>query len=455
MRKIVLSALVLAFSFSYAQKKEIQSAYKALESGDVGTAKSKINEAANLLGSKTQLLDPETLEQYYFVKGLEMVTSGQMAEGATMLSKIGDMARQKVYSGKDAEKNKVYFWGEEAAKASGISGLKEDRYAPVTLPKLAAIINPYLQKANKDAVDAYNGKKYELAGDKFKETAYLLKVGGQNGGQFLYNAALSFAYAKKNDKALEIMQELVNSGYTGVETNYVAKNKEGKVENFDKNTWEMLKKSSDYSDFKTETTKSIEPEIYEETARLLIESGKNDEAIALIEKGMKKFPNNSRLSELQGVVFYKSGKTDQFIDNLKAQVAKNPNDKTNWYNLGVLQSKNPSMRADAEASFKKALELDPKMSSALQNLTYLTMGDDEAAVKEIEVARKAGKTDLFNKLLQERRNRFAKALPYAEKWYEVDSQNPDVVDLLKGLYTTTKNEAKAAEFKAKAAALNK
>jgi hypothetical protein len=86
------------------------------------------------------------------------------------------------------------------------------------------------------------------------------------------------------------MQELVNSGYTGVETNYVAKNKEGKVENFDKNTWEMLKKSSDYSDFKTETTKSIEPEIYEETARLLIESGKNDEAIALIEKGMKKIP---------------------------------------------------------------------------------------------------------------------------------------------------------------------
>jgi hypothetical protein len=163
----------------------------------VGTAKSKINEAANLLGSKTQLLDPETLEQYYFVKGLEMVTSGQMAEGATMLSKIGDMARQKVYSGKDAEKNKVYFWGEEAAKVSGISGLKEDRYAPVTLPKLAAIINPYLQKANKDAVDAYNGKKYELAGDKFKETAYLLKVGGQNGGQFLYNAALSYAYAKK------------------------------------------------------------------------------------------------------------------------------------------------------------------------------------------------------------------------------------------------------------------
>lgn len=455
MKKIVLSALVLAFSFSYAQKKEIQAAYKALESGDATTAKSKINEASSLLGNKTQMLDPETLEQYYFVKGLELMTSGKMSEGSGLLSKISDMAKQKVYYGKDAEKNKVYFWGEEAAKASGISGLKEDRYAPTTLNKLAALINPYLQKANQEAVAAYNGKNFELAGDKFKETYNLLKVGGQNNGQFLYNAALSYAYAKKNDKALEIMQQLMDSGYTGVETNYTAKNKEGKVENFDKNTWEMLKKSTDYSDFKTETTKSIEGEIYEETARLLIENGKNDEAIAVIEKGLKKFPNNTRLSELQGVVYYKSGKTDKFIENLKAQVAKNPNDKTNWYNLGVLQSKNPAMVTEAEASFKKALELDPKMVNAWQNLTYLTMGDDEKAVSEIEAARKAGKTELFNKLLQERRNRFSKAVPYAEKWYENDSSNIDVVELLKGFYTSTKNEAKAAEFKAKAAAMKK
>ena len=251
------------------------------------------------------------------------------------------------------------------------------------------------------------------------------------------------------------MQELVQSGYTGVETNYTAKNKSGVVEKYDKNTWDLLKKSTDYSEFKTETSKSIEPEIYEETVRLLVESGKNDEANALIEKGLKKFPNNTRLAELQGTVLYKSGKTDQFVENLKAQLVKNPNDKNNWYNLGVLQSKNPATKADAEVSFKKALELDPKMENALQNLTYITMGDDEAAVKEIEATRKAGKTELFNKLLQERRNRFAKALPYAEKWYELDSKNPDVIDLLKGLYITTKNEAKAAEFKAKAAALPK
>jgi predicted Zn-dependent protease len=455
MKKIIISAFVLTLSFFNAQKKEIQAAYKAVESGDLVLAKTKINEAASLVGNKTQLLDPETLEQFYFIKGLELVTSGKAMEGANMLSKISEMTKQSVYTGKDAEKNKVYFWGDEAAKASGIAGLKAEKYMPTTLPKIAAIINPILQKSNTEAANAYNAKKYEEAGDKFTETYYLLKASGQDNGQFLYNAALSYAYDKKNDKALPIMQQLVNSGYTGVETNYLAKNKTGKVENFDRGTWEMLKKSTDYSDFKTETTKSIEPEIYEETARLLIEGGKNDEAIALIDKGLKKFPGNSRLAELQGVVFYKSGKNDQFIDNLKAQVAKNPNDKTNWYNLGVLQSKNPATTADAEASFKKALEIDPKMSNAWQNLTFLTMGNDEKAIEDIEALRKAGKTEQFNKLLQERRNRFAKALPYAEKWYENDSNNIDVVELLRDLYKSTKNDAKYNEYKAKAAAMSK
>ena len=107
MKKIVLSVLVLAFSFSFAQKKEIQAAFKALEGGETTVAKTKINEASSLLGGKTHLLDPETLEQYYFVKGLELMTAGQTSEGATMLSKISEMARQKVYTGKDAEKNKV------------------------------------------------------------------------------------------------------------------------------------------------------------------------------------------------------------------------------------------------------------------------------------------------------------------------------------------------------------
>ena len=38
MKKIILSAAVIAFGFSFAQKKEIAAAYKAIEANDNATA---------------------------------------------------------------------------------------------------------------------------------------------------------------------------------------------------------------------------------------------------------------------------------------------------------------------------------------------------------------------------------------------------------------------------------
>lgn len=113
------------------------------------------------------------------------------------------------------------------------------------------------------------------------------------------------------------------------------------------------------------------------------------------------------------------------------------------------------MMEEAKKSFLKALEIKPGYVPALQNLTYITMGDDEKAVDEYNAAKKAGKQDLANKIIEARRLRFAAALPYAEKWYAAEPDNLDVVSLLKGFYTSAKNEAKVAEFKAKEAALQK
>jgi cytochrome c-type biogenesis protein CcmH/NrfG len=61
---------------------------------------------------------------------------------------------------------------------------------------------------------------------------------------------------------------------------------------------------------------------------------------------------------------------------LKEQLAKNPNDATNWYNLGVMQAKTPATVNDALESFKKQLKLKPDFANAYQNLVYTTIGDD-------------------------------------------------------------------------------
>lgn len=319
--------------------------------------------------------------------------------------------------------------------------------------------NAQIQASNKAAMDAYNAKNYAVAAPKFLEVYNLLKTNGQDDKVYMYYAGLNYALANNVDEAIKIYTELINSGYTGVQTNYTAKdNKTGQVATYDKTTWELLKKSStkDYSDFKSEQTKSIESDLYETLSTLLLNAKKNDEALAIIEKGLAKYPNNAKLKEYQGSALYASGNTDKFMANLKEQLAKNPNDATNWYNLGVLQAKNPATEADAIASFTKAIQLAPNnpkiINDAHQNLVYTTIGDDTKAVESINAIRKSN-PDEATKLIEARRERFNKALPLAEKWYQSNPENIDAVSMLKEIYGITKNQPKMNEMKAKEAEL--
>lgn len=316
-------------------------------------------------------------------------------------------------------------------------------------------VNAKLQEANKVAMDAYNAKNYAAAAPKFMEVYNLLKTNGQDNKVYMYYSGLNYALANDIPQATKIYTDLINSGYTGVETTYTAKdNKTGQVASYDKNTWELLKKTSskDYSDFKTEQSPSVEQDLYETLSTLLINAKKNDEALALIEKGLAKFPNSAKLKEYQGSALYASGNTEKFMTNLKEQLAKNPNDATNWYNLGVLQAKNPATTAEAIASFQKAIELKPDFANAYQNLVYTVIGDDEKAVSEINALRKT-KPDDATKLIEARKERFTKAIPYGEKWLQAMPTDLTAVQIMKDVYNTAKNTAKYNEMKAKEAEL--
>lgn len=453
MKKLILSVSLLAVSFSWAQKKEIAAAFKAIEANDTTAAQTQIAAAENALAGKTYLLEPAVLEQYYYAKGFALINSGKVSEGAALLSKITTLGKTKIYSGKNAEKQKVYFVGKEAADASGIQGLKEDTYSPATTPGIGNKINPLLAKANEGAMAAYNAKNYEVSAEKFLEVNNLFAAAGSEEKTYKYYAAVSYSQANQAEKAGQVFSELIHEGYTGEKTEYKAKNKKsGAVETLDKNTWEIYKKmgaTADYTDFTMSKTPSIELDLYDGAIMALSEAKKYDEALVLIEKGLAKFPGNAKLKEQQGTIYYKSGKIDQFVATLKEQAEKNPNDKVAWYNLGVMASKDPSKLAEAEGYFKKTLELDPNYVTALQGMIFnVYVANDDKAIDAIDAARKAKKTELFNKLLDERRARLKKAIPYSERWYALEPKNLEVVSLLKGLYQTAHNDAKFQEMKA-------
>ncbi|MGC4130586.1 MAG: hypothetical protein QM564_13770 [Bergeyella sp.] len=459
MKKVFLSLAVVATALLYGQKKEISAAVKAIESGNVSEASSQISAAESALGGKTHLLEPAVLEQYYYVKGLALLKSGKTAEGAGYLAKISDLGKETVYSGKDASKNKIYYIGKAAADASGIEGLKQEKYTPVLAAKLAAAVDPIVQATAKTAIDAYNGKKFADAAPKFVEEYQLRKAAGQDNKMLLYYAALAYEQSElsdKNEKAAVLYKQMADADYNGVETTYTAKNAEGTVVGMDKSTWETFKKlgaASGYTDFKTETSKSIEKDIYEGLMRTLYNSKQYDEVIKYSDAGLKKFPGNTVFTNLKGLSYYNSGKAGEFVETLKKQVQENPKDVDAWMNLGAMLKDNPDTLPEAIKAYQNAAEIDPKNTNAWASLAYLTIGDDSNTMAEYEKLRKAGKIDEANKIIETRRGRLAKALPYAEKWHEAKPDDIEAVSLLRGIYTSTKNEAKAKEFKAKEEAL--
>ena len=104
--------------------------------------------------------------------------------------------------------------------------------------------------------------------------------------------------------------------------------------------------------------------------------------------------------------------------------------------------------ADAEKSFKKALEIDGNYVLALQGMAYAVhLKDDENTLEQIRAFQKAKKINEMNKLMEKRRETFKKALPYLEKWHSIEPKNVEVVSTLKGIYMNLDNMDKYNHFK--------
>ena len=69
-------------------------------------------------------------------------------------------------------------------------------------------------RANDDAMAAYNAKNNEVAGAKFLEVNNLLGAAGSDEKLYKYYAAIAYNQAKKYDIASNLYSELINEGST-------------------------------------------------------------------------------------------------------------------------------------------------------------------------------------------------------------------------------------------------
>jgi len=105
-------------------------------------------------------------------------------------------------------------------------------------------------------------------------------------------------------------------------------------------------------------------------ASFLAKMGKDEQALATIEEGIRRYPSVIALQNAKGMILAEMERLDEAESAIKEFIEKYPSDIDAVNNLGVVYDK-MGLYEKAQAQFEKALEMDPNNQTARDNLAYL------------------------------------------------------------------------------------
>ncbi|WP_434036542.1 tetratricopeptide repeat protein [Formosa sp. 4Alg 33] len=368
MKKQVIVALALSVSaFSFAQKKELKTAEKAVKSNNYAEAKAALNQVTPMLSS----IDDKYKSKYYFLQAEALYANG---------------------AGSAEDVNKAI---ESLSKVED-SSLKGD-VAEFT----NNMQNSYLTKAN----DSFTSQNYGAASVEFEQ---LYKMVPKD-TTYLYYAAVSAVQDKDYDTALKHYENLDELGYTGITTEYFATEIEsGEEQVMSKDNRDLYVKAKSHIKPGQRKSESKRAEITKNIALIYVSQGKNDEALAAVKKARQQDPENLDLILSEANLYLQLDDSDKFSELMGEAIKKQPDNPDLHYNIGVIALKNKDYDK-ARTAFEKTLELKPDYATAALNesTTYIEEGNsfieemnslgtskaDNARYDELQ----AKKTEFFNK----------------------------------------------------------
>lgn len=158
---------------------------------------------------------------------------------------------------------------------------------------------------------------------------------------------------------------------------------------------------------------------------------KEDEAVKVLEEGVKLYPNDTEMLFAQINYYLKNNKLNDLIEKLKTAISKEPNNAGlystlgNVYeNLSQIEAKNNnSTKADeytknAESYYSQAVEKDPKSFDAIYSLGAMYYNKAAATTTEMNKLQddlSAAGIKKYDALKAKMDGYFAQALPYFKK----------------------------------------
>lgn len=270
-------------------------------------------------------------------------------------------------------------------------------YKIQVLQDMVIISNNYYAKG----IELYKQDDFVNAYSEFKEAINVNNTINNLDTMAVYAAAMSAFSGKMYAEATEGYQELIELGYNN---------------------------SSIYGDLAT---------IYKEEDKI-------DEAKAVLQQGIDKFPNDANILFAKINILLVEEKYDEVIASLGSAITLDPEN----YTLYFVQGQSYEQMGDIEnarVGYLKALEINPDYTDALYNMGALYFN------KGVEITMRANdlpfeKEEEYEKLKAEALVEYLAAEPYFEKAFELLPDDENLAKSLKQIYKDTQQMDKLTEL---------
>lgn len=403
-----LLAILLVCLTLQAQKKELKAAQKLVDANSFAAAINLLEENSELLSKS----EPKYASQYYYLLGFSQQAEGKFSNALATYENVRNVE-----------------------KSGGMS-----KYTQLIKNGNQKLIADIVNKA----VEFNTNKDYKKAGELLY-MAYKLDESNQD---YLYYAASSSVNGGDYDVALKQYQKLKELNYTGITTKYyateVSSNKETEV---DETTYNIYKRSKDFTNLREELTPSRLPEVVKNIALIYVNKGDNAAAMAAVKDARKLSPKDVGLILTEADLYIKLGDESRFGILMQEAIAQDPNNAILYYNLGVVNG-NQGNREQALEYYKKAIDLDPNYEPTYLNLASIILEGEADIVEQMNsLGTSATDNRKYDALKSKREQLFLEAVPILEKLVTINSNNVEALTTLKNIFGTIGDTANFKKYR--------
>jgi tetratricopeptide (TPR) repeat protein len=401
-RLVVLSFALMIGAFSFAQKKELRDAEKAINDNNFADAKSMISQVESMMST----MDDKEKAKFYFLKGKALYADGTGSDTDV------------------SEALKSFQLLRDTEKASG-----KIVYTPNVDEMNTSMTNNFITKAQ----NALGEKNYSVSYKNF-ENAYMSSPADT---LYLYNAALLATSNQSYDEAISMFSKLQDLGYTGISTEYMATEIEtGEEQGFpnDKLRDLSVNIAKSHNNARNVKSESKVGDIAKNIALIYIEKGETDNALSSLEKAKASNPNDFNLIVAEANVRYKLGQMEEYKNLISKALSLEPNNIELLFNLGVIAAEEKDLEG-AKSYYNKAIKIDPTYTKAYMNMAALILDQEQDIINEMNKLGTSSADDKkYNELKESRTQLYKDAIPYLETAFKNEPKNLSAARTLMNIY---------------------